>query len=58
MSYLNNPLHQHQIDRLLKYQASICSNLGIDSTLEEKKTANKKIALLDRLIRKVDRKFF
>tara|TARA_R110002124_G_scaffold115129_1_gene270850 strand:- start:33 stop:209 length:177 start_codon:yes stop_codon:yes gene_type:complete len=58
MSYLNNLLHRHQIDRLLKYQAIICSNLGVDSTLDEKKTANKKIALLDRLIRKVDRKFF
>lgn len=36
----------------------LCVNLGVDSTVDEKKTANKKIALLDRLIRKVDRKFF
>lgn len=58
MSYLNNLLHRHQIDRLLKIQMKLCVNLGVDSTVDEKKTANKKIALLDRLIRKVDRKFF
>jgi hypothetical protein len=58
MKYKTDPLAQHQIDRLLRWQAKICTNLGIDSTKEEKKEAIKKIAILDRLIRKIDRSFF
>ena len=62
MEILNTPekfdLQRFQIDRLLRYQARICSNLGIDSTAEEKKQANKTIAVLDRMIRKIDRKFY
>ena len=42
MKYKTDPLAQHQIDRLLRWQAKICTNLGIDSTKEEKKEAIKK----------------
>ena len=58
MKYKEDWLARHQIDRLLRYQAKICVNLGIDSTKEEKKQADKKIAILDRMITKIDRQFF
>ena len=58
MKYKTDSLARHQIDRLLRIQATICTNLGIDSTKQEKKEADKKIAILDRMIRKIDRTFF
>ena len=58
MPYIDNELTRHQIDRLLRMQARLCVNLGIDSTVKEKKEANKKIAIMDRMIRKADRTFF
>lgn len=58
MKYKDDLLARHQIDRLLRYQANICVNLGIDSTKEERKQADKKIAILDRMITKIDRHFF
>jgi len=58
MPYIDNELVRHQIDRLLKMQMKLCVNLGIDSTVKEKKEVNKKIAIMDRMIRKADRTFF
>lgn len=58
MPYIDNELTRHQIDRLLRMQARLCVNLGIDSTVKEKKEVNKKIAIMDRMIRKADRTFF
>ncbi len=58
MPYIDNELTRHQIDRLLRMQARLCVNLGIDSSVKEKKEANKKIAIMDRMIRKADRTFF
>ena len=58
MPYIDNELIRHQIDRLLRMQARLCVNLGIDSSVKEKKEANKKIAIMDRMIRKADRTFF
>lgn len=56
--YKDDELARHQIDRLLKMQAKICVNLGIDSTKTERKEADKKIAILDRMITKIDRTFY
>ena len=58
MPYIDNELVRHQIDRLLRMQMKLCVNLGIDSTVKEKKEVNKKIAIMDRMIRKADRSFF
>jgi len=58
MPYIDNELTRHQIDRLLRMQARLCVNLGIDSSVKEKKEVNKKIAIMDRMIRKADRTFF
>jgi len=58
MPYIDNELIRHQIDRLLRMQARLCVNLGIDSSVKEKKEVNKKIAIMDRMIRKADRTFF
>ena len=58
MKYKIDELARHQIDRLLRMQARVCSNLGIDSTKEEKDEAKKKIAVMDRMIYKIDRQFF
>jgi hypothetical protein len=58
MPYIDNELIRHQIDRLLRMQAKLCVNLGIDSSVKEKKEVNKKIAIMDRMIRKADRTFF
>ena len=58
MKYKTDFLTRHKIDRLLRIQANICTNLGIDSSKQERKEADKKIAILDRMIRKIDRTFF
>ena len=58
MKYKEDELARHQIDRLLKMQAKICVNLGIDSTKDELSEAKKKIAVMDRMIYKIDRQFF
>ena len=58
MPYIDNELIRHQIDRLLRMQAKLCVNLGVDSSVKEKKEVNKKIAIMDRMIRKADRTFF
>jgi hypothetical protein len=46
MRYKTDVLARHQIDRLLRIQATICTNLGIDSSKQERKEADKKIAIL------------
>ena len=49
---------REQIDELLQQNATIQSNLGIDSTTEEREEAKRKWMELAKQIREIDPKFY
>jgi len=55
---MTEQLKRHQIDRILRIQARMCSNLGKSSTKEERNAVKFRILKLDLLIKKVDKTFF
>lgn len=51
-------LDQYQIDKILRLQCKLCSNMGIDSTKEERLLHKERLRRLDAMIEDIDPFFF
>jgi hypothetical protein len=58
VQYSEAEIKKIQIDRILRIQSRMCSNLGVSSTKEEKAAVKARIKRLDLLIKKIDKDFF
>jgi DUF1680 family protein len=56
--YYQDPEVREQIDELLQQNATIQSNLGTESTTEEREEAKRKWMELAKQIREIDPKFY